>query len=77
MIALIVALVSYFLKHTKYRHRLLYSFPGVFNLFLGLGGLVIFIFISRSSELMHNVLPNLLMGVLIIVDIFLFSEDTA
>ena len=54
-------------------HNFLYVFLGTANLVLGLGG-VCFYFLHKINILgLHDLLPNLLIGVTIMVDLFLYE----
>ena len=74
-VAIIAGILSLVIRITRIMKRkidLWYFLPGMFNVCLGVIGVVVFLTKNASASIFHDLLPNLLLGVLILGDIFFF-----
>jgi hypothetical protein len=74
MISILSAVILTVLKRREYTSMLIYIFPGVLNSGLGIFGLVYYWFTNNKIAL-HEFLISLLIGIIILSDVFLFKVD--
>src|SRR5258708_7326959 len=75
-ISLIAAIILRILKNPKYNGNFMYTLFGTLNCCLGIGSLIAFAFTRANIFLLHDFIPNLVLGTLILSDIFLFNRSS-
>jgi|ERR1039457_7225721 predicted secreted protein len=69
--ALLIAIFFRLNKKNGYTNNLFYILPGVLNIMLGIGGIIYAVSSPNGNMILHDFLLNLLLGVLILADVFL------
>ena len=73
-ISVLIAVGSRILKKDSYNKNFFYILIAVMNFILGLYGIFYFLTETDGIKVLHGFLPNLLLGVLTISDVFLLNK---